>query len=246
LPEIPTETVLKPLKPFGILAAATLLAGACDSRQPITATPTASTVPVLFMPSSLQPLVSYDIAGMVVDNNDVAVPGASVRFAVVNNFTTVTDATGAFKATVELRAPSVEIRVEKPGYEPSLFDASANPGNFQDFRNLVRLYPITRITVGEPVQLPLLDGAFCGSSEFEYVCRRIRMVLPAAGFLTLDVAPDDYHLVPAGPIQYPDPSTSRLSIRAVAGGEIPVDVLLYGNLLGTSPKFTVHSSLAPN
>jgi hypothetical protein len=231
-----------PSRRIAILACATVLASACDRPQPILPTPVGSTVAAAISP--LPPLASYDIAGIVVDDNDIPVPGAPVHFGVANDLTTVTDSSGAFKATVDLRQPSVEIRVEKPGYEPSLFDASANPGNFSDFRNLVRLYPITRITVGETVQLALLDGAFCGQSEFEYVCRRIRMVVPAAGLLTLEVVPEDFHLVVAGPIQYPDRSTSRLAIRAVARGEISVDVLLYGNLRGKFPEFTVHSSLA--
>src|SRR5262245_61565094 len=124
---------MSPPKRFGILAFATVLASACNSPHPIVPTPAGSSVPVTISP--LPPLAPYDITRIVVDANDDPVPGASVRFGVADNLSMVTDTGGVFKATVQLRQPSVEIRVEKPGYEPSLFDASANPGNFPDFRN---------------------------------------------------------------------------------------------------------------
>jgi hypothetical protein len=79
----------------------------------------------------------------------------------------------------------------------------------------------------------------------EYVCRRIRMLVPARGVLTLEAAPHEFHVVRAGPIQCPDDSTSRLSM-GVPAGEVLVDVLLYGHLQGTFDAFTLHSSIAPN
>ena len=136
--------------------------------------------------------------------------------------------------------------MQKAGYEASSIDASANPRSVPGFRNLVRLYPITRITVGDVRELPLLDGAFCGGDGFPYVCRRVRLVVLSAGVMRLEVIPADYHLAQAGPFLYPDRTTPFLSIRIPAAGEVPIDVLLYDNLQKRVPPFTLRSSLAPN
>jgi hypothetical protein len=124
----------------------------------------------------------YNIAGLVIDDHELPVTGAEVRFlGPPQAVTTTTDASGAFQATIQLRARGSETVVRKPGYDASSIDASANPGNLPNFQNVVRLYPITRIAVGEVTTLPLMDGAYCGGSEFEYVCRLIRMLVPSAG-----------------------------------------------------------------
>src|SRR5262249_36773656 len=124
-------------------------------------------------------------------------------------------------------------------------DAAANLRNDPRFRNLVRLYPITRIAVEDVRSLPMLDGAFSGGDGFPYVCRRVRIVVPSAGVLSVDASPGDYHLTQPGPFMYPDNTTSHLSIRVVAG-EAHIDVLLPGYLLNKVPPFTLRSSLAPN
>jgi hypothetical protein len=218
---------------FAIVIAVSVALGACDSRQPTTPTLTGST-------SSAPPWTPREIAGIVVDDDDRAVAGAEVRFFGPPQLVTViTDAIGAFKTTVELRQLFSEIRVQKAGYEPSAIDAVA------DARNLVRLYPVTNIAVGEVRQLSLLDGSFCGG-EFEYYCRRVRVRSSAPGLLTVDVFPANYRLVLAGPIQYPDRSTSRLSVTVQAAEEIALDVLIVSNLQGQPTAFTLSSSLAPH
>lgn len=226
--------VLARAKPaFAIVIAVSVVLGACDSRQPTMPTLTGSTSP-------FPPWTPREITGIVVDDHDRGVAGAEVRFfGPPQLVTAITDATGAFKATVELRQLFSEILVQKPGYEPSAIDAVANT------RNLVRLYPVTSVAVGEARQLSLLDGSFCGG-EFEYYCRRVRVRSSAAGLLTVDVLPANYRLVLAGPIQYPDRSTSRLSVAVQSVEETALDVLIVSNLQGQPTAFTLSSSLAPH
>jgi hypothetical protein len=161
---------------FAMVIAASLALCACDSSQPTMPTSTGSTSPSPPGPISPFPRATlHESTGTVVDDHDRPVAGAEVRFLGPPQLVTVvTDATGAFGATIELRQPFSEIRVQKPEYEPSAIDAMA------DARNVVRLYPVTSVAVGEVRELALLDGSFCGG-EFEYYCRRVRLRSSAAG-----------------------------------------------------------------
>jgi hypothetical protein len=77
------------------------------------------------------------------------------------------------------------------------------------------------------------------------VTRAVWVRSSAPGLLTVDVFPANYRLV-AGPIQYPDRSTSRLSVTVQAAEEIALDVLIVSNLQGQPTAFTLSSSLAPH
>jgi hypothetical protein len=78
------------------------------------------------------------------------------------------------------------------------------------------------------------------------VTRAVWVRSSAPGLLTVDVFPANYRLVLAGPIQYPDRSTSRLSVSVQAAEEIALDVLIVSNLQGQPTAFTLSSSLAPH
>ena len=220
----------------GLLLWAAVLPAACDRAEPTAPTPVTSTPAVSSPPGA--PAVSYVLRGAVVDDDEQPVAGATVLFLGPQiPVTVLTDAGGQFEATLELRQQGSSVTVSRSDYEPSQSYVAA------DRREVVRLYPIKRITAGASVQLTLVNGAYCGF-EYEYNCRRIRVLSLASGTLTVDITPADFKLVEAGPLQYPDRSTSHLVLPARAGQEMAIDVL--APWLPSRAAFVVDTVLEPS
>ncbi len=100
-----------------------VLAGACDSERsvpPVPSVPSAPSTPPSPAPTSR----TVHVVGSVVDGGGMPVPGADMKFHAFSSpspLLAVTDASGAYDVTFDLRSTAVgtEVMVEKPGYEPS-------------------------------------------------------------------------------------------------------------------------------
>jgi len=180
------------------------------------------------------------LTGLVVDANDRPVSGAQI--AVWNSdgrtsVETVADTAGAYALTIE-KQEMVEVDVQKDGFELSrllVWLPGAAPGS-EVTRNL-RLHGILRISAGESVELSIAeDDSICYDLE-GWPCRRVRVVSPVAGQLTLEVPPESvrpYALIELpGPPYYDIRSFFRLTVAA--GSETIVDVMAYG---GKAPMTT--------
>jgi hypothetical protein len=143
----------------------------------------------------------------------------------------VTDASGAYDVTFDLRSTAVgtEIMVEKPGYEPSWHWTGLSPLDAgKDLSRNFRLHQIRSVPAGESVHLSIdRDDPLCGF-DFEWVCRRIRVRSSARGTLTVEAVADNAAFrfgVVIGSVQYPYRSTPRLTVRVDPGSEISADIL---------------------
>ena len=235
--------------PFAI---AMLLVGlvACDespvapSRGPVALDPAAS-APSPAAPTA-PPVV---VTGRVADGNDGAVAGARVVFGSSRNGTTQSaeahsDAGGAFTLEIPaglLRYNSAILDVAKDGYEPSQVYAwlgSTSP-EAPVTRN-VRLHEIVRLSPGQSVELEVTsDDSVCGADLEDYYCRRIRVVSPGAGHLTVTAHETSFAIKLPGSSSFWSVSL-RLAVEA--GLETTFDVMLVG---GRQGKTTLTTRLDP-
>jgi len=235
--------------PFAI---AMLLVGlvACDespvapSRGPVALDPAAS-APSPAAPTA-PPVV---VTGRVADGNDGAVAGARVVFGSSRNGTTQSaeahsDAGGAFTLEIPaglLRYNSAILDVAKDGYEPSQVYAwlgSTSP-EAPVTRN-VRLHEIVRLSPGQSVELEVTsDDSVCGADLEDYYCRRIRVVSPGAGHLTVTAHETSFAIKLPGSSSFWSVSL-RLAVEA--GSETTFDVMLVG---GRQGKTTLTTRLDP-
>jgi hypothetical protein len=163
----------------------------------------------------------------------------------------VTDASGAYDVTFDLRSTAVgtEIMVEKPGYEPSWHWTGLSPLDAgKDLSRNFRLHQIRSVPAGESVHLSIdRDDPLCGF-DFEWVCRRIRVRSSARGTLTVEAVADDAAFrfgVVMGSVQYPYRSTPRLTVPVDPGSEISADILLEGTVSGPV-GFRLNTWVEPN
>lgn len=219
-----------------------LLTGACDGRLPTM--PTAIIPSVPGTPSPIPPWVTYRFVGFVVDGGDEPVTNANLTFSDRRSTTAVTDASGAYDVSIELRQRSATVIVSKPGYESSIHGVGLDPEMDTSRRNL-RLHQIRSITAGESVHLSVNQDDPTCDYEMIWNCRRIRVRSASPSTVMLEVMPDDagarFGLL-IGPIQEPYQPKSRLSVPVTAGSEIPVDILFVRNDRG----FTLKTWLGPN
>lgn len=210
---------------------------ACD--QPPSA-PTRMPNPAQAEPEPL----TLRLTGLVVDGKDRAVPAA--RVAVEGNSggtlaETIADAGGLYSLAIDSRRASGLVTVERDGFEPSrhyLLPGSIAAGELR--RNL-RLHEIFRISAGESVEVPIVEGDSACSDTFgleDWLCRRIRVVSPVAGQLTLEVpshyAQPHFRIKLAAAVD----SSSSFRIAVPAASETIVEVLLIGGPKGTTTLTT--------
>lgn len=209
-----------------------LLTDACDGRPPT-------------MPTPIPPWLTYRFVGFVVDGRDEPVTNANLTFSDRASTTAVTDASGSYDVSIELRQRSATVIVSKPGYDSSIHGVVLDPEIDTSRRNL-RLHQIRSIAAGESVHLSVSQDDPTCDYEMVWNCRRIRVMSASPGTLILEVMPDDdardrFGLL-TGPIQEPYQPKSRLSVPVRAGSEIPVDILFVRNHRG----FTLKTWLEPN
>jgi hypothetical protein len=156
-----------------------VLATACDPGRPAGS----GTPPPVFSPSP-PPETPTLLKGVVLDGDNLPVAGASVALSdLEERQAATTDPEGRFEFTTRSWRGAGPIVVETPGYEPTYSLLHL------DRDNIVRHYRVRRLAAGASATLGILDGAYCGASE-EFTCRRIRIVSPVAGRLTVEVASD--------------------------------------------------------
>ena len=212
-------------------AIAVLIVSACDS------TPTSPTVPpsVPVMPNT-PPAPSYvtrRLSGVVRDGSNRGVANAMVTIQSGTNSkrTVTTDSNGFYETSADLNQNSVVpwqyVEVSKPGYEDTRNGALFR--NHQDATADFSLFERVRLTGGSDTELSVtFDGPLCGF-ELEYACRRIEVLAPASGTLTIDlIAGDPSTVYSFGPVTYPMRNPSAQISRPVRAGEtFEAEILLF-------------------
>jgi hypothetical protein len=228
---------------------AALLVAACGSS------PSAPTVlpPSLVNPAEPPPpsFVTRRLSGIVRDGSNRAVANAIVTVHNSNGSkrSVATDTNGLYDTSADLNqnyaVPWLFMEVSKPGYEDTRNGVLArNPDTNRD----LYLFELARLTAGSDAQLSAtFEGPLCGF-ELEYACRRLQVVSPASGTLTIElVAEDPASAFAFGPVTYPMPNPSPRMSRAVSRGQtLDVEILLVSaNPWSGWRAVTVKTSLVP-
>lgn len=181
------------------------------------------------------PLANVVVTGVATDDDGLPVSGASIRIAAyVGNtspeFTGETDGAGRYSIEVSARATDGSIKAEDASHDRyfDYLDFSARFGTVPTLTRDVRLYRITRINAGESTRVTIAPGdSLCGHDD-ELVCRRVTVMVPAAGSLTMGCEPQGNDN--GGPgltiVEY----NGRAGVQPwhVTGGEVPVDIGMWG------------------
>jgi hypothetical protein len=193
------------------------------------------------------------VIGRVLDIRDATVAGAYVSgFHADGVSDTVSDLDGAYALIVPSRQINLSVRVEKAGFEPSSVDVflSLNASTADVNRDL-RLYQIVRVNAGDSVDLPIRpDDPICASvqADFDWPCRRVRVLSAFAGRLTVVPTLDPSTLGPGPVVQMQLPGVpdvfppTALNVAVGAGSETIVELLLLAR--GTAHTTTLHTSLS--
>lgn len=230
----------------GAVAAMALMVGlaGCDSAPTAPSPPPAPTAP---------PTGTLRVFGHVRDGADNAVGGARVIvFHLDGESETVSDADGAYALSLPLRQTTVSVTVEMAGFEPSRTSVFLSLNNATvDVRRDLRLHRIVRVSAGASVELSIRsDDPLCTSvrDEFDWPCRRLRVLSEFAGLLTVvhthdgatpGLGPAIQMQVPTLPHGFP---TSALSVFVAAGSETIVEFLLIQR--DTLRTMTFHTGLS--
>jgi hypothetical protein len=167
------------------------------------------------------------LTGTVVDGSGQPVAGATI-VPVAQNWTdtaaVTSDAAGLYMFPLRPGAGgSVELRIEKDGFEPSLKIVSLDRAD--DVVATLRLHPVIRISIGDTVQLSIdAEDPVC-SYEGYWPCRRIRVSSPTTGDATIS-AENAQAPVLLRNFAVPQERGSALHRHMTQGAEIVVDVLL--------------------
>jgi hypothetical protein len=235
-PELAIERCVRltsfPVEPFmkrrrvaflGFLICA--LAPACgrdSSSPPNPVSPVVEPAHPTFVP---EPFV---VTGTVTDDTGAPVRSAEVSFWNERQpVTTVTDASGMYRAAVPTTYSGTSLWVDAAGYERSDHWVNLIPGG-QNVRDL-RIHRIVTIEAGEQRHIDLKpDEGACGF-DLELWCRRVRVHSKAPGMLTLttglDATMPSVGLV-EGFVKYPFQFVSTLRIPVDVDTTIPVDVVV--------------------
>jgi hypothetical protein len=127
------------------------------------------------------------LTGTVVDSSGQPVAGATI-IPVAQSWTdtaaVTSDPAGLYMFPLRPGvAGSVEIRIEKDGFEPSLKVVSLDRA--EDVVATLRLHPVMRISVGDTVRLSIdAEDPVCSYQGY-WPCRRIRVTAPTTGDATI-------------------------------------------------------------
>jgi hypothetical protein len=188
------------------------------------------------------------LTGLVVDRNDRPVAGAriAVSFNGRSLGETVADAAGAYAVMIDRRNTS-ELYVEKEGFEPSrLFVFPPITADAAEVTTNLRLHEILRITAGQSLGLSVVEGDSACSYTFgleDWGCRRIRVVSPVAGQLTVEATRtglSSYFIITLPGAQNDTGPHFRATVAA--GSETILDVLLIG---GVNQSTTLTTRIEP-
>ena len=195
--------------------------------------------------------VTRRLSGIVRDGSNRAVANAVVTVHSSNGSkrSVSTDVNGFYDTSAEINqnyvVPWLSMEVSKPGYEDTRNGALARN---QDTNRDLYLFELARLTAGSDTQLSTtFEGPLCGF-ELEYACRRLQVVSPASGTLTIELVADDpSSAFSFGPVTYPKSNPSPRMSRAVSRGQtLDVEILLVSaNPWSGWRVVTVKTSLVP-
>ncbi len=185
---------------FRTLAFATLLlAAACDSDAPTAPRPTPLQPPPAGpIPPSPGPLASFEMTGIVIDDQGTPIPGAKVT-ALVDPYTgpsAVTDTSGRYRIRFDSfrgangGPPGTELAVAMALVEFTGYDWYARyvVAPSEEVEQNFRLRRIRRINAGESTVVEVApDDRVCAgdwSPGRETICGVVHVVAPTAGVLT--------------------------------------------------------------
>ena len=195
--------------------------------------------------------VTRRLSGIICDGLNCTVANAIVTVHNSNGSkrSVSTDVNGFYDTSADVNqndtVPWLFMEVSKPGYEDTRNGALARN---QDTNRDLYLFELARLTAGSDAQLSAtFEGPLCGF-DLEYPCRRLQVVSPASGTLTIElVAEDPSSAFVFGPVTYPTPPPSRRLSRAVSRGQtLDVEILLASaNPWSGWRAVTVKTSLVP-
>jgi hypothetical protein len=167
------------------------------------------------------------LTGIVVDSSGQPVAGATI-IPVAQSWTdtaaVTSDAAGLYMFPLRPGAAgSVELRIEKDGFEPSLKVVSLDRA--QDAVATLRLYPVVRISIGDTLQLSIdAEDPVCSYQGY-WPCRRIRVTSRGTGDATISA---ENALAPVRLQNFAVPQEGGRVLRRymTEGAEIVLDVLL--------------------
>jgi hypothetical protein len=198
-------------------------------------------------------LATVRLSGVVRDDNDAGVAGATVAVSDVTRTTTraTTDGSGFFETRTAIdtfyAVPIVEVTISKGGYEDTQNVAAFN--KLQDTVQNYRLFKAVTISPGTDAHLVVAtDASLCGL-ESEYGCRHVTIVASTTGVMTRDVVPED----PAnqfcfGPVMYPLHCVAHVVQQFTPGTVIPVEIVAVaqaGSAPAPSRGVTLRTSIGP-
>ena len=173
------------------------------------------------------------LSGRVLDGDGEPVAGARITVFGHDDITeTQSDADGRYRVfDLPIGYGAAGVDVDKDGFERSLLSIVLGTASGQE-RDL-RLHRILRITANESAEVRIRsDDPICiDPSEFEYPCRRVRVVSTSPGRLFVSPV-DTFDPVAATSVVLASPghpdgtSGGTLSFDVVAGTETVVDVRL--------------------
>jgi hypothetical protein len=189
-----------------VVLVALVLAAACNGRGPTSPTPSPvpPPPPVRPIPPPPPPAVSFEMAGLVTDDEARPLSGATVTVwhdAFIDSSVVVTDASGRYSVRFSSARgsnagpPGTELSVgmaliEAPGYD---WHARYLVAPTERFVENFHLHRIHRITAGESAIVTVApDDRVCGSdssSGRETICGIVHVVAPTDGTLTVAAFP---------------------------------------------------------
>lgn len=191
------------------------------------------------------PAATVQMRGQVIDGHDTAVSGARVSVGGEDGQgETVSDLGGAYALTIPAFQLRIYATVEKSGYEESAISVT---GATKDFTKDLRLHRILLVDAGQRVELVRrwddpICGYVLGDDVYDLPCRRVRIVSPVSG--QLSVAPtDDGAAAQNIRLRVPgrfEEALATLRLAVAAGSETSVDVMF---LMGATDT-TLYTSLS--
>ena len=187
-------------------------------------------------PSPAETSQLFRVYGVVVDADRTPIAGARVSVQAGGQppaLDTVSDAQGAYSLELERSAFHV-IAAGHEGFEPN--ELLLTPLG-REMRFDMRLQRVVRINAGESVTLTVVPAdQSCGDGDQTWLCRRVRVVAPAAGTLKLAVpgvssspgfllrVADNWDITPAASIAVPVSAGSETIIELLLVGQAPQTV----------------------
>jgi hypothetical protein len=186
-----------------------MLASACSGSNPL---PSAPSTP------SVGPTSTFHVTGIATEDDGNPVAGANITVQPwvdsvqksVLSVVVVTDGAGFYRLDFAANRDAggfiARVKAESPGHDTAYYNIRPEVSTSQNASQNIHLYRIKRISAGESTVMTLLPSdTLCGGNTSESVCRKVHIVAPSDGLMTIEIVPT--------------PSTGAYSLGAqVVGG----------------------------